>query len=255
MTLLVRSYMNEDWPAGRKRYLDPAWLRYRVQVYLTYTVPSLLRQTDPDFQIWLDCRPGSEGELAPYREAFEQVGVRVTFDRGARFLNALPGSPAEVLVTRLDSDDCYAPDAVESIKRLHGERRATQFTDGYIFIARTRQAYAMRHRSPPFYTLRAKIDERGLVHPGHRGHNAVRDTFDPLILPPGRFCMVRHGKQGSRKALSRPRRWFRRRGGKIFGPGTEPWDRLVETFPLENQERFWRSRDCPAVHRLLDIEV
>ena len=246
MTLIVRSYINEDWPIGRKRYLDPQWLCYRIKFYLTYTIPSLLKQTDLDFHIWLDCRPGSEDELEPYWVVLQEAGVNLTFDRGKRFLNNLEGSPSDVMVTRIDSDDCYAPDAIALIKRLHGNHQATQFTDGFIYLVQEKQAYPMQHYSPPFYTLRLQIDENGLVDRPHKGHNAVRDTFNALILPPGKICMLRHGKQGTVNALGRPM-------GKVFGPGTSDWNRLMETFSLNNPTQFWRSRDCPKIKRLLNI--
>jgi hypothetical protein len=222
-----------------------------VRIYLTYTLPSLLRQTDSNFRIWLDCRPGSEAELEPHLSVFEEVGILVTFDRGRRWLADLPGAPSHCLVARIDSDDCYAPDAVELIRKHHGQLRATQFTEGYVFEAGRRYAYPIKHRSPPFYTLRLQINEKGLVEPPHAGHNAVRDTFDSVILPAGRFCMVRHGKQGTTNALGRAPCWYRPGRPRRIRPGTEKWRRFAATFPVEDPLSFWETRDCPRVMDLL----
>ncbi|MCH8922804.1 MAG: hypothetical protein IIA67_06610, partial [Planctomycetes bacterium] len=94
---------------------DDDWLARRVELYLRYTVPSLARQTDRRFTIWFDCRADSERQLKPHLNALLAAGVRVTFDRGARLLTDLPSAVRSVYVTRIDSDDLYAPDASDSL--------------------------------------------------------------------------------------------------------------------------------------------
>lgn len=251
--LFVRSYMNEDWPAGKGRYLDPDWLEYRVRLYLTYTLPSLLRQTDRDFRIWLDCRPGSEDELRPYFEILDELEVLLTFDRGKHLVNNLPGRPSHCYVTRLDSDDCYAPDAVELIKKHQGKREASQFTRGFVYFVAARYAYPLDHRSPPCYTLRLPITRNGPETRPHAGHNAVRDTFAPVILPAGKYCMLRHGRQGSRQPIGPPSRWYR--GGSVerIDPASPEWPEFAAAFVLENQEEFWRRLDYPLTRAFLGV--
>ena len=41
--VLVTSKINDNWAALRGKFQKPAALRHRIKVYLTYTVPSLLR--------------------------------------------------------------------------------------------------------------------------------------------------------------------------------------------------------------------
>ena len=171
----------------------------------------------------------------------------VTFDRGLGFFSRLSNTETEVLLTRIDSDDCYAPDAITLVKANQGERMASQFTGGFIYSVDDQQAWRMRHYSPPVYTLRLRIDSHGLHTPPHEGHNAVRDTFNALILPDDKFCMLRHGKQSSRFALGD-------RIGVNFGPGTDAWEQLMTNFPLSNQAAFWRERDCPGIHQLLGLD-
>ena len=68
--------------------------------------------------IWLDCRAGSEAEVAPLLPRLEEAGVSVTFDHGRRMLAQLPARCRHVYLVRIDSDDMYAPDAIEQVRRL-----------------------------------------------------------------------------------------------------------------------------------------
>ena len=157
--LLVHSQMNHLYVRGAGRPRDDDWVTRRVELYLRYTVPSLARQTDRQFTIWLDCRAGSEGQLQPHIDALLAAGVRVTFDRGAKLLAELPAAVRQVYVTRIDSDDLYAPDAIALIHRLHGAAAASQFYRGYVCDLTSGTVRRVALRSPPFYTLRFARDE------------------------------------------------------------------------------------------------
>jgi hypothetical protein len=66
---------NLPFACARHDMSDPAWIAARIDVYLRFTVRSLRRQTDGDFGIWLDCRPGSEGDLAMHTTSLAKAGV------------------------------------------------------------------------------------------------------------------------------------------------------------------------------------
>ena len=173
---VVRSKLNnleQGNAAWRAQVLDPAWIRQRVQVYLRYTVPSLLRQTDKDFRIWLDCRPGSEPELKDCRLPLCEANVWCTFDRGRGLLELLE-DVSHVIEIRVDSDDMLAPNIVEQAKALHLTQRAVMEPDrpggfeevdaiswhhGYVWLVGSNRFYRQTHPSPPFYSQR--LERRG----------------------------------------------------------------------------------------------
>lgn len=203
--LLVHTQMNHLYGRGAGRPRDADWLARRVELYLRYTVPSLARQADRRFTIWLDCRAGSEWQLEPHIDALLAADVRVTFDRGARLLDELPSAVRQVYVTRIDSDDLYAPDAIALIHRLHGAAAASQFYRGYVCDLASGEIRRVALRSPPFYTLRfargeftSAADLWPLLAPrperpgAPRGHSVVRERFSPVALPHARFCILRH---------------------------------------------------------------
>jgi hypothetical protein len=244
----VLSGLNYRWASGGSDVDDPQWLRHRVKVYLRYTVGSLLRQTVRDFTIWLDCREDSQPQLEPYLPALCEAGVRATFDRGRRMLAELPAACRSVYVTRIDSDDMYGPDAIQRVRELHGQQRASQFYRGYMHCLETGETSRVRLRSPPFYTIRfdrgeiesAECFERAVQPIGERrGHVVVRERLSPVPLPDARFCVLRHG---------------RNTGGPLPGELIEaPYARreVRERFDLEG--RFWQSWGGPRVRELLEI--
>jgi hypothetical protein len=199
--LLVHTKLNYENIRGVGRPRDAEWIARRIDLYLRYSVPSLRRQTVRDFIVWLDCRPGSERDLEAYLPALHEAGVRVTFDGGRELLASFPGEVEHFYITRLDSDDLYAPDAIELISRLHGEHRASQFYRGYTYDLASGAIHRVARRSPPFYSLRFARDEasssrdfsKWLAPMGSmRGHNVVRDRLRPVPLPDARFCCLRH---------------------------------------------------------------
>ena len=222
----VHTLINEDWPCGKKRFLDPKWLAYRVEIFLRYTLPSLEQQTCQNFWIWMDCRPGSEKELEPHRQRLEAAGVLITFDRGRQHLTSLPGHPPFIYLLRIDSDDCYAPEAVLHVKQMQGDMLASQFYQGYIWMVGPRILYRMAHPSPPFYCLRLAIGEEGILWPTIQGHDSVHGLFHPVELPAGQFCMLRHQHHSGGAPLRRPD------PTSILPEGSPAWREAMQRFPM-----------------------
>ncbi len=115
--LVVHTMFNLPFACGRHDVSDPAWIATRIDLYLRFTVRSLERQIDRDLRPWLDCREGSQDELAPICRVLAAAGVSATFDRGRQLLAEIFDRSDAVYVTRLDSDDMYGPDAVQIILR------------------------------------------------------------------------------------------------------------------------------------------
>ena len=152
--LVIHTMFNLPFGCARRDLSAPDWIDARVDIYLRFTVGSLARQTDQAFVIWLDCREGSQNDLAPHLPALTSAGVSVTFDRGRRLLAGLFEQSDILFVTRLDSDDMYSPDAIRIIRELHGDGRASQFYGGYVYDAAIGHVFRVMRRSPPFYTFR-----------------------------------------------------------------------------------------------------
>ena len=153
-------------------------------------------------------------------------------------LAQLPAACSHVYLVRIDSDDMYAPDAIEQIRRLQGAARCSQFYRGYVFDVATQEIRRVALRSPPFYSIRFSREEiesgraLGALLSG-RGHGAVRDALDPVALPDARFCILRHGTGIPGRMISGQRVTGLNARREILGRFGLMDDRLPATTPIE----------------------
>lgn len=267
---VVRSKLNnleQGSPKWRAQVCDPAWIRRRVQVYLRYTVPSLLHQTDKDFRIWLDCRPNSQREVEACRIPLYRAGVWCTFDRGRSMLENLPDTVTHVVEIRVDSDDMLAPNIVEQAKALHLTRRmilkpdwsagmeylnAISWNHGYVWHVGSNRFLRQTHPSPPFYSQR--LERRGGELIGRFGENVEttgeshgrfvsrRNAYQVNHPHKPAFLWCRHDEGGpgrfhvweDRRGLAYPKRPKNQHcGDSVF---LRKWFGLDEPLPYANDE-------------------
>jgi hypothetical protein len=150
--IVLRINWNLDLRSPRPRCLDrdkPAWQAKRRELFSRYTLPSLLAQTEPDWQAWLRCDPALEHLTAPM--AADLAGI----DRRVRVVYDTPAAMAElaihhdrVTVGRIDSDDMLHPGA---LARWSSESPGlVQFGHGYALDHGTGRLYEWNHPSSPF---------------------------------------------------------------------------------------------------------
>jgi len=242
-TLFVRSRINDHCHGVDDKFSESVWLAHRMRIYLTYTVPSLLRQTIDNFKIWLDCREKSESEIEPYMQALDEAGVLVTFDRGCSTSKSICGEPA--YITRIDSDDMYAPTALKMIRNYHGEQLASLFVRGFIWYVDAQLLQALSHQSPPFYTFRVKATADGFEEPPIETHKDVMANYDPTVLSDRMFCMLRHGKHLARQPIAGGGLYIKRAGYRAT---------IVKRFQLEDPLTFWEEQRAKEVLKVLHVK-
>jgi hypothetical protein len=197
-TIIVHSKLNniEQGDAAWRRLIQtPRWCADRVAVYLKYTVPSLHRQTDTGFRIWLDCRPGSERDLASSLPQLQAAGVCVTFDRGKELIGNLPSCTAHVHLMRIDSDDMYGPRAVDRVRVMPDDANGLLFTGGVVIQIDGMgiRMWQQSHRSPPFYVQKMLRTGAALVAPfKFRSHGWFKQAYNPVISDGPHFAWLRH---------------------------------------------------------------
>lgn len=203
---VVHSRFNyQCFPGMEEAVRSPVWLEHRLEIYSSYTVASILRQTTykktPTY-LWLDCRPGSEEELAPFLDELPKE-VNVTFDGGIEFLNRIADQHGDkfYVVTRLDSDDTYLPQAMSQIEAVHrGGIRFSQFQRGPTIEVATGREGEHANVSGPFYSVTYLQEElrTGKQVPlqigNEYGHSVFRRLYEPVVLPDGLYRVIRHGR-------------------------------------------------------------
>lgn len=141
-----------------------AWHDTRLALWQRWTLPSLLRQTCPDFEVWLLCDidPSLAWQVRELEATLPDHGGAIA---GPRFravtdwagqASLVHGDGGPVTICRLDSDDMAHPllvgllDSCGSAAVATG-RRYVQAAEGYILDVGTRRLRRFVNPSPAFF--------------------------------------------------------------------------------------------------------
>lgn len=198
--LLTRfnNVLNEEYT----RALDDQWLEQRWALFTTFTLPSLLGQTNADFDWWILCHEETPSWIRK-RAAAIDLPSRAAFIYGAPQADLLApfrDPPLEVLLTtRIDSDDAFHREAIARIRAAFESApvttRVLNFEIGYKLDWATGQLALSEFHSPPFSTLIKRqpigdpLDTGGNHYDLRRNYPYVSiDNGDPM------FVQVIHGE-------------------------------------------------------------
>lgn len=186
---------------------DEQWLKDRFNFFMEYTYPSLMNQTNPNFMLWFACGPGLEGlvKQSPLKRCLkaaftygDQHFPTVLNELGLKRLNGAQ----HVYVTRLDSDDLYAPDALQLVASYPLKSNAAQaliFQQGYLHDIHSGRWGIYRKHSSPFHTLIfptesfTNVDKYKTLF-GTGDHSQVAEKWMWFPLPENKLCVLIHGK-------------------------------------------------------------
>lgn len=135
------------------RNLREDWIRNRLDLMCRYTLPSLMRQTVDDFDVLVYCHPDSRQTLNTILRERGPLDRRIqfVFDNDER-TERLRSGVSRVLETRIDSDDMFAPQALELIQSAATpDMEAVILQNGFLFDFQ--RVFSYHRESPPFYTL------------------------------------------------------------------------------------------------------
>lgn len=213
-------------------WLDPDWLHYRVHLYRQFTLASLRRQTFQDFDIILQCCQANKRLMDPYIDMLKEAGVTVVFDEGRQYFANLPSKYTKLSYVRLDSDDMYAPQALDIMRASLSMWHAVQCVGGFWWNIPRRIVRRWIRKSPPFFGItvrRRQVKEIFNVlgtRLGAHGHVKFRSRIQPAILPPGLFLVLNHAQN--------------HRGGSGYGKKRFPIERVLPSFGITPP--IWQSR-------------
>lgn len=217
------------------------WLERRYNFFVENTCRSLSVQTMSDWVLWIQCQSGMEHKADTLCNTFRDgirvesnpdpwspVPVVVSFGDGALPWTSLPPEKREgvthVYVTRIDSDDLFAPDAAETIAghKPSGTDRveALLFRRGYLHETQTGRTGVYYSPSPPFHTIifpvRTFTDAvpYATVWKKIGDHSRVNGTLPCRVLPDYKFTVLVHGNNfistfdyGREKSAYVPKGW------------------------------------------------
>lgn len=164
---------------GTNRILTDEWLKDRIEIFKSYTLKSLLNQTNRDFRIWLSFRSEElDSELVSDLEVYltqQKIQYLITFygliyhdDKNEENNKTLeyrlkrslePIAPAYdwYYLTRIDSDDMFHKDVVQLIQDQEPFEGALTLQLGYVYNKDTQEVAEWNPlTNPPFHTIMIK---------------------------------------------------------------------------------------------------
>lgn len=187
----------------RRQGIDDAWIDARLEFYRQWTRRSLSAQTHKHFGVWASCGVNmTAGDAMRVMSGTHADFVSFGCDHAP---DAAIRKEAErydyVYVTRLDSDDLYAPDALriahEARPSVHGHVEATMFRRGYLHDVRTGETGVYHGPSTPFHTMMIPADvfssQEKYAALDYGDHSQVNGRFRTTVLPDWKFAVLVHG--------------------------------------------------------------
>lgn len=187
------------------------WFDERLLFFRDHTFESLLRQTSKTWKLWVNYDDSetmrmvklSMERVVGSRGSWPLLGLRVVESVGDEPCG-IGGTDDYVYVTRLDSDDLLAPDALEIVHRTrprsYGDVETSIFCRGYIHDLVRGRTGVYVNPSSPFHTLmfpRAVFcdpTKYGVVWHRVGDHSMVRSSGIPYqVLPDFKFTVLIHG--------------------------------------------------------------
>ncbi|ALP37815.1 hypothetical protein ASL14_18070 [Paenibacillus sp. IHB B 3084] len=189
--------------------LTREWISERLDVFRTFTLRSLLSQTNADFlsvvKLAGGCSDIVEDELAKREPLPDHIRFGTSIESKRR-INAYIEAADELLIARIDSDDLYHQSFVQQLHDYEFQPDTVALVNqmGYLWDAVEGQMAPVFHRSPSFYVFRYQandfLDDYRIVIPGKGTHGYVTE-LPHEVIPHRNYVNVIHAVNTSVKKV------------------------------------------------------
>ena len=165
-----------------KKNLNEDWLKIRLEIFKKYTVPSILNQTNQDFEWIVYCHPDSPQWLIEELMLIDKVQVSFEY-----WYHKTLDLDTDILITsRVDSDDLLHKDYMKHIHEYtdtfidsYFDQQVYTFNNGYVFDGKS--ITQVSNKRCPFHTLFSKTQDNKrncqVYHHSHQVINGELPTF------------------------------------------------------------------------------
>jgi hypothetical protein len=147
---------------------DPRWQARRRELFERYCLPSVARQTAPDFTWLFFVYPGamSEADIDWFRARDERLHVVSVDDpdssgvpEACEAVTRLAAGEEWIITTRLDSDDVLHRDHLRKVRVAYdGERRVVEFEQGFYYDVLRDEIRYVRETQNAFVSLLEPVE-------------------------------------------------------------------------------------------------
>lgn len=181
------------------------WIADRCRFFNAWTMKSLEKQTFQGFKTWMSCGVNMTEDdvltVKRYTDA-DDVTRNNQHEPDDILRRSISPDVSYVYVTRLDSDDLLAPDALQiahdTPPQEVGRTEASMFRRGYLHDVRTGEVGVYHGSSTPFHTMMIPrdvfCDEEKYAALDYGDHSLVNSRYPTQVLPDWRFTVLVHGR-------------------------------------------------------------
>jgi len=201
MKYIFRSSIDIDrdtWRPGKPGRVTPEWVEYRLELFHKYTLPSVLNQTEQDFELWVLCGQCYKKITSCYNW---HPRVKVIYNYKDFLRSYLAKSEEDYLtIGRVDSDDMYHKNALKVIKENQiknpNELTGMAFRAVYSWDRYSNVIFKYYQGHPPQYihTIPKKRYKDYDYFMKHHMTKHVGGSHNAIALPSYHFCETRHSQ-------------------------------------------------------------
>jgi hypothetical protein len=186
------------------RVLRKNWITYRMEIFMKYTLNSLLNQTNQDFIALVRYEDCTEQLIKDALDKYNPLPPNINFIKNSeieqQILNNIHGEDY-LYIVRIDSDDLYHKMFIQKLHNYNHDEKVKVLINqqGYIYDSINKRLATYSKESPPFYTLVYKTKDyiEGLRHPLPKHKYAIK--LPHQVLDGKNFIVNVHSKNTSSK--------------------------------------------------------
>lgn len=171
---------------------QPNWYPERFRLLRTYAIASLLRQSLRDWECWLLCSAAHHRFTNPLEGFLPDDRFHVVYNAAAEI--ARVAGHDRYVIARLDSDDMYGRDVLETFVAhaldMPAGKTHVQLEEGWCYDERDGRLYVWQNPSPAFFCRVQGPEWIRARNPGLGHHGKIRPVSVEVMGP--RFCVVLH---------------------------------------------------------------
>lgn len=199
---IIVSIKFNNWAYGPTSIerLSESWIKYRISIFMNYTLKSLVNQTNQDFTTVIQYDEKSEKTITEELKKYKKLPENIIFTSSKNskaLIDQLIIGFDQLYLVRLDSDDMYHKSFIDYLHNFTPKEETMVLINqhGYIYDAVQNEITTTYRKSPPFYVLIYKTKDylEGNRYSNIGGHTAMiklpHEIFDER-----NFTIVVHSK-------------------------------------------------------------
>lgn len=152
--------------------IDSEWWEHRKSLFLEYCLPSVVNQSDQNFEWFIGFHPTADVDFAAQLPSNAHVILCGSMDEFNHEIRRRLRGESYLVSTRLDNDDCLANDFISAIRnfalfhnanmQILGDVYALNFRTGLVYDIQNNIVYERDYKASSFVTLYEFVPAEGV---------------------------------------------------------------------------------------------